>query len=82
MTDIDWLSIVLGGLGIVMIILSPMAKSTGGYRESLDQFGPAPLAERELSRHEAKYNRNPRAAMIKGGLSFIAAAVMLQFFKV
>ena len=82
MTGIDWLSIVFGGLGVLMIVLSPMAKSTGGYREPLDQFGPAPLAERELSRHEAEYNRNPRAAMIKGGLAFIAVAVMVQFFKV
>jgi len=36
-----------------------------------DTFGPAPLAERELSRHEAAYNRNPRAAVAKGGLAFI-----------
>ena len=82
MTGIDWFSIVFGGLGILMIAVSPIAKSTGGYQDPLDQFGLEPLAERELSRHEAEYNRNPRAAMIKGGLAFIAVAVMLQSFKV
>jgi hypothetical protein len=82
MTGIDWLSVALGGLGILMLALSPFAKPTGGYREPLDPFGPAPLAERELSRHEASYNRNPRAIVIKGGIAFIIVAILLQFFKV
>lgn len=82
MTGTDWFSIVLGGLGVIMLALSPFAKQTGGYRKSLDPFGPAPLAERELSRHEAAYNRNPRGAVVKGGIAFIIVAVLLQFFKV
>jgi hypothetical protein len=82
MTGIDWLSVVFGGLGVLMIALSPFVKSAGGYQRPLDPFGPAPLAEREFSRHEAAYNRNPRAGTVKGGIAFIILAVLLQFFKV
>jgi hypothetical protein len=78
----DWFSVFFGGLGILMLALSPFAKPTDGYREPLDPLGTAPLAERESSRHESEYNRNPRARVAKGGLALIAAAILLQLFRI
>jgi len=82
MTGIDWFSVALGGIGVLMLALSTLAKPTGGYQEPLDPRGPGSVFERDLSRHEARYNRNPRAAVVKGGIAFIIAAILLQFFKV
>ena len=66
MSGLDLLSLAFGGLGLLMFVLSPLAKQTSGYRKPLDQFGPASVFERDVSRHESAYNRNPRLAMIKG----------------
>lgn len=82
MTGIDWFSVALGALGVLMLALSPFAKQTGGYQEPLDPFGPAPVEEQDFSRHEAYYNRNPRAAVAKGGIAFVIVAMLLQLFRV
>lgn len=81
MTGLDLLSVLFGGLGVLMLALSLRAKPTGGYREPLDPFGSQSVFERDFSRHEADYNRNPRAAVAKGGIAFIVVAILLQSFK-
>jgi hypothetical protein len=102
MTGLDWLSVFVGGLGVLMLVLSPLAKPTRGYQELLDLFGPQSVFGRDLSRHkvdyiitrynsvlqhdlsgrEMDYNRNPRAAVAKGGIAFIIAAIALQVFQI
>ncbi len=42
MTGKDWFSIFFGGLRLLMLALTLHAKPTGGYREPLGPFGPAP----------------------------------------
>jgi hypothetical protein len=81
MSGLDLLSLAFGGLGLLMFVLSPLAKQTSGYRKPLDQFGPASVFERDVSRHESAYNRNPRLAMIKGGIASLVTALLLQSFK-
>jgi hypothetical protein len=78
MTGLDLMNLVLAGLGVLMIVMSFFAKPSRGYRKPLDSLGPSSFAEREWSRHEASYNRNPRLALIKGGLAFIGAALLFS----
>jgi hypothetical protein len=65
----------LGG-ALLFFVLSFVARRTDGYQEPLDPFGSAPLAERELSRHEAEYNRDPKAHMRAIALKFLAVGVL------
>jgi hypothetical protein len=82
MTGIDWISIIFGSLGLLMIALAPFAKPNDGYTKPLDPFGPESIFERKVSRQEASYNQNPRLALIKGGIAFIAVAGLMQLFKI
>jgi hypothetical protein len=82
MTGIDGFSVFFGGLGILMLALSPFAKPTDGYQEPLNPNGLVPLEEQELSRQETEYNRNPRARVAKGGIALIVAAILMQFFRI
>ena len=78
MSGLDWLCLVIAGVGLLMILLSPFARTTDGYHRPLDPLGSASYAEREFSRWEAAHNRNPRLAMIKGGAWLIASALLFK----
>jgi hypothetical protein len=70
MTSVDWVSIIVGGLGIL-----------GDYREPLNPLGPTSIFERDYAKRTARYNRNPRVASTLGGLALVAVAILMQFFK-
>lgn len=78
MTRADWGCAILGAVGVMLILLAPLAKRTDGYQTPLDPLSSAPYADREVSRHEARYNENPRKSVIKSGLCFIGAAIWME----
>ena len=71
------------GGALLFYIMSFFARNTGGYQRPLDPFGPDSYAEREMSRHEAHYNQNPKGILRSLALKFLyfgILSIILEIF--
>jgi hypothetical protein len=63
------------GGAVLVYMLSFFARKTSGYQRPLDPFGPFSVFERDVSRYEAFYNRNPKMVLRMVAMKFLILGI-------
>ena len=70
------------GGALLFFILSFFARNNGGHQSPLDPLGPESYAERELSKHQARYNQDPKRTQRALALKFLIFGIFSVILEI